>query len=61
MTSFEPFLKETNPSEEVADILKTTCFDCHSDVNRYPWYDKITPLNYWLSSHVTDGKKEFNV
>ena len=59
--SFEPFFKDTNPSEEVTHILKATCFDCHSDVTRYPWYDKITPINYWLAAHVEDGKEEFNI
>lgn len=59
--SFEPFLKDTNPSEEVTSILKESCFDCHSDVTRYPWYAKITPANYWMASHIADGKKEFNI
>ena len=59
--SFESFFKDTNPSEEVTYILEETCFDCHSDVTRYPWYDNITPVNYWLASHVIDGKEEFNI
>jgi len=61
IASFEPFMQETNPPEEVTYILKETCFDCHSDVTRYPWYDKITPVNYWLAEHVEDGKKHFNI
>ncbi|WP_299390493.1 heme-binding domain-containing protein [uncultured Gelidibacter sp.] len=59
--SFESFLKDTNPNEEVTAILKTTCFDCHSDVTNYPWYNEITPLNFWLSDHIKDGKKHFNI
>lgn len=61
VSSFETFLNETNPPKDVTYILKETCFDCHSDVTRYPWYDKITPINYWLADHVAEGKKEFNV
>tara|TARA_R110000868_G_scaffold99106_10_gene272935 strand:+ start:31 stop:504 length:474 start_codon:yes stop_codon:yes gene_type:complete len=61
IASIDPFLTETNPPEDVKLILKETCFDCHSDVTRYPWYDKITPVNYWLAGHVKDGKKHFNV
>lgn len=61
VSSIEPFLNETNPPKVVTYILKETCFDCHSDVTRYPWYDKITPINYWLADHVAEGKKEFNV
>ena len=61
ITSIEPFLKETNPPEDVRLILKKTCYDCHSDVTRYPWYNTITPVNYWLAYHVKDGKKHFNM
>ncbi|MEN8965085.1 MAG: heme-binding domain-containing protein [Polaribacter sp.] len=54
------FLVETNPPADVKKILETTCFDCHSAKTRYPWYDKITPINYWLDEHVKDGKKHLN-
>lgn len=61
LTSVEPFLAETNPPEDVKLILKSACFDCHSDHTRYPWYNSITPVNYWLAGHVKDGKKHFNI
>lgn len=61
LASIEPFLTETNPPEDVKAILKETCYDCHSDVTRYPWYNNITPVNYWLAAHVKDGKKHFDV
>ena len=56
----DAFINETHPSDEVTKILKETCFDCHSDVTRYPWYNKITPVNYWLSGHIEHGKEELN-
>lgn len=61
LASIDAFLKETNPPENVKLILKETCYDCHSDVTRYPWYNNITPVNYWLAEHVNDGKKHFNI
>lgn len=61
LSSIDAFIAETQPPKEVATLLKETCYDCHSDVTRYPWYNKITPVNYWLASHVNDGKKHFNV
>ena len=61
LTSVDPFLTETNPPEDVKLILKESCFDCHSSNTRYPWYNNITPVNYWLASHVKDGKKHFNM
>lgn len=54
------FLNETKPSPEVQKILETTCFDCHSSQTNYPWYDKITPVNYWLAEHVEDGRKHLD-
>jgi hypothetical protein len=60
LASIETFLLETKPPENVKVILQESCYDCHSDVTRYPWYNKITPVNYWLNNHVKDGKKHFN-
>lgn len=61
ITIVESFLNETNPSEDVKLILKESCFDCHSDFTRYPWYNNITPVNYWLAGHIKHAKEEFNV
>ena len=48
-------------NEDVKIILTETCIDCHSDVTQYPWYNNITPVNFWLAAHVKDGKKHFNL
>ena len=58
VTAFE---LETKPSEKVATILKTNCYDCHSNQTNYPWYSQISPVNYWLGDHIDNGKKHFNV
>ncbi len=61
VASVGAFLNETNPPENVKAILKAGCFDCHSNVTRYPWYSRITPVNYWMADHIKHGKKHFNV
>ncbi|MFI1771546.1 heme-binding domain-containing protein [Thalassobellus citreus] len=61
LASIDAFLEETNPPEDVKLILKETCYDCHSNVTRYPWYNNITPVNYWLNHHVEEGKHELNL
>ncbi|MDO5969835.1 heme-binding domain-containing protein [Flavivirga aquimarina] len=61
LASIEAFFYETNPPEDIKVILKESCFDCHSNVTRYPWYNYITPVNYWLENHINHGKKHFNV
>lgn len=61
MASIDAFIAETNPPAQVHEILKNNCFDCHSDVTKYPWYNNITPINYWMADHVDHGKGDFNV
>jgi hypothetical protein len=60
-SSFEAFIAETNPPENVKVILKQNCFDCHSNVTKYPWYFSVTPVNYWMAEHVEHGKDELNI
>jgi len=47
-------------SEEVKNILKVSCYDCHSNNTTYPWYAKIQPVTWWLNDHITEGKRELN-
>ncbi len=61
LTSVDAFFADTKPPADVKTILETTCIDCHSDSTRYPWYNNITPVNYWLDSHINDGKKHFDM
>ena len=47
-------------SPEVRQILATSCYDCHSNQTRYPWYAGVQPVGWWLASHVKDAKRELN-
>ena len=47
-------------SPEVETILKSSCFDCHSNNTNYPWYSKIQPVAWFLGRHIDEGKKELN-
>jgi hypothetical protein len=46
--------------DTVMALLKRSCYDCHSNNTEYPWYSKITPVNWWLYNHINDGKRHFN-
>ena len=46
--------------EEVRNILKASCYDCHSNNTVYPWYAEVQPVAWWLNDHITEGKKELN-
>lgn len=47
-------------SEQAQHILKTSCYDCHSNNTVYPWYNSIQPVAWWLNNHVEEGKRELN-
>jgi hypothetical protein len=46
--------------ENVQAILKTSCYDCHSNNTVYPWYSQIQPAAWWLNDHIQEGKRELN-
>ena len=45
---------------KVQEILKTSCYDCHSNNTSYPWYSKVQPVKWWLADHVNSGKRHLN-
>ena len=46
--------------DTVMQILKTSCYDCHSNHTYYPWYANINPVGLWLQGHINDGKRAIN-
>jgi hypothetical protein len=49
-----------NVPTEVKTILDKACMDCHSNNTRYRWYFKIQPVDWWLTNHINEGKRELN-
>lgn len=54
------FISLTNPTSEVKTLLKSACYDCHSNQTRYPWYSEVAPVSWWLQDHVDEGKEHLN-
>lgn len=46
--------------QNARSILKTACYDCHSNYTNYPWYSKVQPFGWLLANHIKEGKKELN-
>lgn len=54
-------LKVTNASPEVQQLVKVSCYDCHSNnTEGYKWYAEIAPISWWISAHVNEGKEHLN-
>lgn len=46
--------------DSVHALLKTACYDCHSNYTNYPWYSNIQPIGWWLKDHIDEGKGHLN-
>lgn len=46
--------------DDVMQILKVSCYDCHSNHTEYPWYVNIQPAGWLMQNHVNEGKSELN-
>lgn len=62
-----PEVKEGNdiisllePSEEVQELLKANCYDCHSNQVVYPWYSNIAPVSWVVAHHIEEGRGHLN-
>ena len=45
---------------DVESILRTSCYDCHSNNTEYPWYYYIQPARMILDNHIKEGKENLN-
>ncbi len=50
----------TSANTEVSELLKTACYDCHSNQPTYPWYTNIAPVSWWIKHHINEGSSHLN-
>lgn len=53
-------LNDQHIPPEVAVLIKRSCFDCHSNESRWPWYSTITPLNFLIANDVNKARQRLN-
>ena len=54
------FMLVNNVPNNIKNKLQVSCYDCHSNNTKYPWYNKIQPVAWFLEEHVKNGKAELN-
>lgn len=54
------FTEVYNVPKNVEIILRTSCYDCHSNNTNYPWYSYIQPARFFMESHIAAAKKNLN-
>ncbi len=56
----EDFITITQPSEEIATLIKAACYDCHSHQAKYPWYSNVAPISWMVEHHIEEGREHLN-
>ena len=54
-------LMATNaPPPEIAALLHTACYNCHSHETKWPWYSRVAPVSWLVANDVTRGRERLN-
>lgn len=49
-----------NAPPEVVEVLRQSCYDCHSNEVRWPWYSKVAPVSWLVAKDVREARAELN-
>lgn len=52
--------KEMPMPKEIATLMKTSCYDCHSYETNMPWYGHVAPISWEVQSHIKEGRLALN-
>ena len=42
------------------EVLRRSCWDCHSNETVWPWYSKVGPVKFLIVRDVNEGRKHLN-
>lgn len=51
---------EIEAPTEVMDVLRRSCYDCHSNETVWPWYSRVAPVSWLVVDDVDEGREEMN-
>ena len=53
-------LKTQKIPDKIANTLKTSCYDCHSNEVKLPWYSNIAPIKWLVYNDIKKGLSHLN-
>lgn len=56
----DDYLVQAAVPGHTATLIRTACYDCHSNQTVYPWYSRLAPISFWLKNHVNEGREHLN-
>ena len=55
-----PVTGEITAPPAVLAILQRSCYDCHSNEVRWPWYSHIAPVSFLVADDVNEAREHLN-
>jgi hypothetical protein len=55
-----PVTRDIAAPPEVEQVLRKSCYNCHSNETRLAWFDRLTPANWLVAGHIRDGRRALN-
>src|SRR6187551_1562087 len=55
-----PVTADVVASDSVKMVLRSACYNCHSNEVRLSWFDKIAPANWLVSHDIREGRTAVN-
>ena len=55
-----PVRSDIDAPGDVETILRRSCYDCHSNETRWPWYSRVAPVSWLVTHDVAEGRGEVN-
>jgi hypothetical protein len=64
-----PGFARTNPpvqykvswsSPETETLMRSACYDCHTNETVWPWYSQIAPISWLVVHDVNEGREKLN-
>lgn len=55
-----PVSQEVNASDAIIDVLRQSCYDCHSNETVWPWYSYIAPASWLVARDVQEAREDMN-
>ena len=56
----DDLIATSNVPADIAQKLKTSCYDCHSNETNYPWYSYVAPVSFLVSRDTREGRRKLN-
>lgn len=55
-----PVTGEVQAPAAVMQILRTSCYDCHSNETKWPWYSHVAPVSWLVRRDVNEGRRHLD-